>query len=201
MKGRLIVLEGIDGSGRSTQSRKLADYLKERGKDSVWMSYRGPKGNPIAQLILDYLYRKIELPVETVLMLFCALHSANTERIRELTGKGKTVVLDRYFPSAVAFQGTQGAGVEKVRKMVEPLALKPDAILYLKVSPETGMKRKKSQKGEIDRHEEDLNLQKRVSRAYDELAQENFLGKWFVIDAEKSPEDVFSQIRKVAERL
>lgn len=201
MKGKLILLEGIDGSGRSTQSKKLANYLKEKGVDSEWLTYRGPEGNPIAKLILDYLYKKLDIPIETVLMLFCALHTQNTARIKKFLSEGKRVVLDRYFPSAVAYQGVQGVGVEKAKKIGEPLSLKPDVILYLKVSPKTGMKRKQKQKREIDRHEEDLKLQQRVSDEYDRLADENFLGPWFIIDAEKSLEDVFSEIKNVAKNL
>ena len=75
---------------------------------------------------------------------------------------------------------------------------KPDKILFLKISPETSVERKKREKnGDIDRYEENLNFLHKVARMYEKLVSENILGPWYVIDGEKSIENVFEQVKKV----
>ncbi|MFQ5647686.1 MAG: dTMP kinase [Candidatus Aenigmatarchaeota archaeon] len=184
MKGKFFAIEGLDGAGGTTHSKKLARHLRAKGIDAVWMEYTGTPGNPVARLIDDYLHKKLDFSPQALFMLFSALHTQSTEKIKKLLAQGKTVVLDRYFPSALAYQCAQGVDLKTAKGFVQELALKPDAILFLKVSPETGFKRKKGQDKDIDRFEQDLQLQQKVSDIYEGLAAENFLGPWFIVDTE-----------------
>ena len=202
MKGRLIVFEGIDGAGTTTHSRKLVRYLKERGLDPVWTDYTGaPEKNQTAELIDRYLHKKADLSPQALFMLFSALHTQNTERVRKWLAQGKVAVLDRYLPSALAFQCAQGVKLEAAQEFVRQFSLKPDAVIYLKITPETGLRRKRKQGKEIDRHEEDLKFLQRVSDMYDKLAADSVLGPWFIIDAEKPIGQVFSEVRNVADKI
>ena len=201
MKGRLIVFEGLDGSGKRTQSKKLHQHLKDRGIPSEWIDCPGRLDNPISKLINDYLYKKLDFSPEALFMLYCTVHIQNTRKIRAWMTEGKTVVVDRYFPSALAFQGAQGVDMETMREFVGHFAVKADAIIYPRIDPEVGLKRKRGQKEKVDRHEENMGFLRKVAGIYDELVAENVLGPWFVLDGEKGIEEVFSEVKNIVGKL
>jgi dTMP kinase len=162
-----ISLEGVDGSGKSTQARLLVEAL---GPDTV--PIREPGGTEAAERIRDLLADPaVALEPLAELMLFCAARADLTERvIRPALEAGRTVVSDRFSDSSVAYQGAaRGLGVGEVIGLCDTATdgLWPDLTLLLKVEPEVGLGRAEGE----DRFEsEGLQLQRAVAEAYGEIA-------------------------------
>jgi dTMP kinase len=162
-----ISLEGVDGSGKSTQARLLVEAL---GPDTV--PIREPGGTEAAERIRDLLADPaVALEPLAELMLFCAARADLTERvIRPALEAGRTVVSDRFSDSSVAYQGAaRGLGVGEVIGLCDTATdgLWPDLTLLLKVEPEIGLGRAEGE----DRFEsEGLDLQRAVAEAYEEIA-------------------------------
>jgi dTMP kinase len=162
-----ISLEGVDGSGKSTQARLLVEAL---GEETV--SIREPGGTDAAERIRDLLADPaLALEPLAELLLFLAARADLTERvIRPALEAGRTVVCDRFSDSSVAYQGAaRGLGVGEVIGLCEAATdgLWPDLTLLLKVEPELSLGRADGK----DRFEsEGLELQRAVARAYEEIA-------------------------------
>lgn len=163
-----ISLEGIDGSGKSTQARLLAAAL---GPETV--AIREPGGTDAAERIRELLADPaLELDPLAELLLFLAARADLTARvIRPALEAGRDVVSDRFSDSSVAYQGAaRGLGVGEVISLCDAATdgLWPDLTLLLRLDPELGLGR--AQSG--DRLEaEGLELQRLVADAYDEVAQ------------------------------
>jgi dTMP kinase len=193
-----ISLEGVDGSGKSTQARLLVEAL---GVDTV--AIREPGGTAAAERIRALLADpSVELEPLAELMLFLAARAEVTERvIRPALEAGRHVVADRFSDSSVAYQGAaRGLGVGEVIGLCEAATdgLWPDLTLLLRIDPETGLGRAEGN----DRFErEGLELQREVATAYDEIAQ--IAGdRVAVIDATGSVEEVHERVMgAVRERL
>jgi dTMP kinase len=162
-----ISLEGVDGSGKSTQARLLVEAL---GPETV--AIREPGGTDAAERIRDLLADPaVELEPLAELMLFCAARADLTERvIRPALEAGRTVVSDRFSDSSVAYQGAaRGLGVGEVIGLCDTATdgLWPDLTLLLKLDPKVGLGRADGE----DRFEsEGLELQRAVAEAYEEIA-------------------------------
>jgi dTMP kinase len=162
-----ISLEGVDGSGKSTQARLLVEAL---GAETV--AIREPGGTDAAERIRELLADPaVELDPMAELMLFCAARADLTERvIRPALEAGRDVVSDRFSDSSVAYQGAaRGLGVGEVISLCDTATdgLWPDLTLLLRVDPEVGLGRA----GGEDRFEaEGLELQQAVAIAYGEIA-------------------------------
>jgi dTMP kinase len=196
MKGKLIAIEGIDGAGGETQSKRLLDYFRSR-KIPAERIYYPEYGNPIGDLIHDYLHKKHELPVDMQFLLYATEMVKDREKILNWLAQGKTVIADRYFTSVLAYQGMRFP-IENALKFAGIFSLpKPDIILFLKISPQTSIKRKKGEKEHLDRNEANKAFLEKVSASYENLVKNQVWSSWFVIDGEKSEEEVFAQIRKV----
>jgi dTMP kinase len=201
MKGRLIVIEGIDGAGTEVQSKNLLKFLQDRDIPAVRLSYPD-YDTPIGNLVHEFLHNKHEFNTELLFLLHLADRVKDIGKIRQLLNEGRTVVCDRYFTSILAYQcGYAGFPMEKALKMAEMFDIpKPDTIIYLKISPETSIKRKigeKGEKNELDRNESDTELHKKMTKVYDDLVQKQVWASWFPVDGEGSIEEVAAQIRKI----
>jgi len=140
-RGTLIAIEGIDGSGKSTQARRLGDTLRSHGYE-VTLS-REPTDGPHGRRILEASASERSLTPQEEVDLFIADRKAHIETvIRPALDAGKVVILDRYYYSSVAYQGVlEGMTPEAVRRANEAFALKPDLWLVLDVDPEVGLRR------------------------------------------------------------
>ncbi len=194
---KFVVFEGIDGAGTEEQSKRLLDFLKDKEIPAERMEYPNYR-NPIGKLIHEYLHKKFEFTPETQALLYTADMIGDKDKIKSLLDQGKYVIADRYFTSTLAYQGFRGVKVDDLLKVAEMFNLpKPDMILFLKVSAETSMKRKMDEKSDLDRNEENKTLLEKLSVFYDDLARRQVFGNWFVLDGEKSKEEVFEQVKKV----
>ncbi|HLD56909.1 MAG TPA: dTMP kinase [archaeon] len=194
--GRLIVIEGIDGSGGETQSQLIKDYLESKKMPVERLRY--PDYNrPVGKLIDEYLHGKYEMSFDVLTLLHTADRIQDKNKINGLLKKGTSVIADRWFTSTLAFQTAQGFHLDKMIKIGEALEMpKPDIVIYLRISAETSAKRKLGEKGNLDRFEKDKLFLERVVNQYDKLAKENVFGKWVVIDGEQSKERVFEEVKK-----
>jgi dTMP kinase len=167
MSPLFISLEGVDGSGKSTQARLLLEAL---GEETV--AIREPGGTEAAERIRGLLADpSVELEPLAELILFLAARAEVTGRvIRPALEAGRHVVADRFSDSSVAYQGAaRGLGVGEVIGLCDTATdgLWPDLTLLLRLDPETGLGRAEGE----DRFEaEGLELQRAVAEAYEEIA-------------------------------
>lgn len=185
-----ISLEGIDGSGKSTQARLLVEAL---GTDTV--AIREPGGTEAAERIRELLADpSVELEPLAELMLFLAARAEVTERvIRPALEGGRHIVADRFSDSSVAYQGAaRGLGVGEVIGLCETATdgLWPDLTLLLRLEPEAGLARAE---GEDRFEQEGLFLQQAVATAYEEIAI-IASDRVTVIDANGSVEEVHERV-------
>jgi dTMP kinase len=143
--GVLVVLEGIDGSGKTTQARSLLRRLRYRGYSGVFFREptRGRWGREIKRLAV----RADSLTPDEELELFVRDRRENVERnLVPALKAGKVVVLDRYYFSTIAYQGAKGIDPGKIRRMNEAFAVKPDLVIVLDVDAKAGLTRIRGRK-------------------------------------------------------
>lgn len=197
MKGKLVVFEGIDGSGTETQSKMLLLALKSQGLRAERLEYPDYAGD-LGPTIQRFLDKKTELSAQAQFLLYALDMVKDKEKIEDLLSEGKIVVCDRYFTSTIAYQGIRGFSQEKAARFAQDFGLpKPDIVFFLSVTPEESMRRKMGEHGKLDRNEEDKPLLSAVSAAYERMAKDNVFGRWFVIDGAKSREEIHAQARNV----
>ena len=185
-----ISLEGIDGSGKSTQARLLAEAL---GPQTVLI--REPGGTDSAERIRELLADpSLELDPMAELLLFCAARADLVERvIRPALEGGRDVVSDRFSDSSVAYQGAaRGLGAGLVIGLCDTAAdgLWPDLAVPIRLKPEAGLARAKGE----DRFEaEGLDFQRQVADAYEEIAAVA-ADRFAVVDGTGSVEEVHARV-------
>lgn len=203
MPGVFITLEGPDGSGKSTFTNKISEYMKN--KDINFIVTREPGGTPIGEKIRNIILDNdnINMGAETEALLYAAARSQHIhEKIIPALKEGKIVISDRFLLSSLAYQGVgRGLGIENV-KMINDFGLRgiyPDLILFFHVDPEVTLERKTVDGG--DRLEQEGNdFHKRVYKGYIELL-EKYPKNICIIDASKSVEEVFDQALSEIEKL
>jgi dTMP kinase len=200
-----ITLEGPEGSGKTSQLPRLAEYLCQHGLDVL--TTREPGGTSISEQIRTVLHNleNKEMNPRTEILLFQASRAQLVEQvIRPHLAKGGVVLSDRYADSTLAYQGYgHQTELEPLRVLVTFATggLKPDLTLLLDVDVEIGLRRKEL-KGEWNRLDAyNLEFHQRVRQGYLSLVQ-NEPERWVVIDAAQEPVKVQEQMRKVvAQRL
>jgi dTMP kinase len=192
-----ISLEGIDGSGKSTQAELLAEAL---GPDTLLI--REPGGTEAAERIRELLADPaLELDPLAELLLFLAARADLTARaIRPALEAGRDVVSDRFADSSVAYQGAaRGLGVGEVISLTDAATegLWPDLTVLLRIDPELGFSRADGD----DRLEgEGLELQRAVAVAYEEIAQ-IAADRFACVDASGTVDEVHERVMEaVVER-
>jgi dTMP kinase len=202
MKGKLIVIEGIDGAGCGTQTELLKERLNEKLSQPV-LHIRYPNyNNPMGVTIHKFLHEELQLSPDMQFFIYSLDMLKDMREIKKALEEGRIVLADRYFTSTLAYQCSQGFPIDKALKFADLFDfVKPDLVIYLKVSAETAMKRKIKEKSDLDMFEKDLELKKRVSKKYEELASKNIFGKWAIVDAEKSIDEVASEIEEIVKKI
>jgi dTMP kinase len=139
-RGLLIVFEGIDGSGKTTQARALLRRLRRRGSKAVF--FREPTRGRWGREIKRLAARADSLTPEEELALFVKDRRENiAKNLGPALAAGRIVVLDRYYFSTIAYQGAKGIDTGRIRRMNEAFAIRPDLVVILDVDAARGLAR------------------------------------------------------------
>jgi len=195
-KGKLIVFEGLDKSGKETQAKLLVNFLLKKGYDVIYED-EPTSSNPIGLFIKGWLNKEHDIKSgKAIALLYTADRYEHLEtRILPALSNGKIVILDRYYYSTMAYEnalyGVDISWIEQVNKF----ATIPDLVIYLKVRPEECMRRARIM-GEQDRHEK-LELLRRVEKIYEDISRlyRNFI----VINGEGNVNEIFDYIKRIVE--
>ena len=199
-KGFFISLEGGEGAGKSTQNKRIIDWLAGQGLTVI--EAREPGGTivseQIRQVLLDTRNAGLGATAELLLM-FAARSQLVQEVILPALADGKVIVCDRFADASYAYQGGgRGLGAETV-EVVEKLVLKdlrPDLTLLFDIPVEQGMKRVAG-RGEADRFEvESIRFFERVRAAYLERAAAS-PQRFRIIDASQDEDRVWLQVKNI----
>jgi len=202
-EGVFITVEGVEGSGKSTQARLLAEYL--RSMELRVTETREPGGTEIGEAIRRVLLSpsREEISAETELLLILACRADHVERvIKPALERGDVLISDRYADATVAYQGFgRGLDLERVEELNEAATdgLSPDLTLLLDLEAEAGLARVegRSRRGRTDRFEcETLEFHERVREGYRYVASRQ-PDRVKVIPADNGIEAVQERIRAV----
>ncbi len=198
--GRLIVLEGLDGAGTTTQARRLVEHLNTRGTSAHLT--REPSDGPIGTLIRQMLTGHHAITGQAIAqstfgLLFAADRLDHLQReVEPQLANGATVVSDRWYHSSLAYQGT-GADRDWITTL-NARARRPELTIFLQVRPEVAAARRVAA-GRVQELFEDLRMQEEVAAGYkatiSELAAQG--ERIEVIDGELPADDVFAAIVKL----
>ncbi|MEM6609831.1 MAG: dTMP kinase [Pseudomonadota bacterium] len=197
-KGLFVSLEGIDGSGKSTQMRLLSSALAKHG-DMV-VSTREPGGAPGAEIIRALLVEGAtdRWSPETEILLFTAARRDHVERtIQPALDAGKVVLTDRFADSTRVYQGaTRG----DLRQLVDDIhdrviSLEPDLTLILDMDPETALQRGLARASGEDRFEAfGVTFQRKLRAGFQALAAQ-FPDRCKIVDAARDEADIAAELR------
>ncbi|ADH85862.1 dTMP kinase [Desulfurivibrio alkaliphilus] len=145
--GVLIALEGIDGTGKSTQQQLLAQRLRQLGLEVVVT--REPTDGPYGRRLRELFLNRASLSPEEELQLFLADRREHVAKLIEPALKaGRVVITDRYYYSTAAYQGASGHDPAAILAINESFAPRPDLVLLLEAPPAVGVRRVQEGRGE-----------------------------------------------------
>jgi len=192
-RGVFICIEGLDGSGKTTQAKRLVKNLRRKGFGTVYTTE--PSAGKVGKLIRSFvLNRQKRVPIALEALLFAADRVDHVEaEIKPFLEQGKIVVCDRYVYSTLAYQGAGGLDLEWIER-INQFALKPNLALLIDVPTDVVVKRIKRKRTVM---ETKRNLEK-VREVYMEMVREQRLT---LIDGDKPVNDVAQTIFKIALKL
>lgn len=201
MRGRFIVVEGIDGSGKSTMAGHVANELRRLGREVL--RTREPGGTPISEQIRALLLdpkNSAMVPFAELFLFMASRAQLVDEVIRPSLAKGVDVVCDRYYYSTAAYQGAAGkVGIDTVLTVAEKIAKfqKPDLVLLLDLDPTLARSRDGIRNDRVEN--KGVEYQKKVRAGFLKMARRE-KKRVKVVDASRPPEQVFADIQKAVSR-
>ena len=195
-----ISLEGLDGSGKTTQFHRLAEALRGRGRDVL--ALREPGGTAIGEQVRDILHdhKHTDMDARAELLLYCASRAQlMAQRIQPHLQSGGVVVCDRFADSTLAYQG-YGRGLELnlLRALLSFAThdISPSLTLYFEVPVDVGLARR-AKGEEFNRMDaQSLEFYQRVEAGYRTLVLAE-PGRWCVVDATQPIDDVTANMLQV----
>ena len=190
----LVNLEGIDGCGKSTQSKLLLEKLEGEGEKVIIL--KEPTKRPHGQKLWDMLHGKRKATNEEILELFVLDRKQHVEeKIQPALNDGNVVLMDRYYYSSMAYQVAGGIDVEDIREK-HAFAPKPDIVLIFDLPVSVALERVKGH-SDADEFEKDEHL-KKVRIAYLDLENDPLVR---IVDATGTPEEIFGNVWKLVSEV
>lgn len=187
-------LEGIDGCGKSTQSKLLLEKLEGEGEKVIIL--KEPTKRPHGQKLWDVLHGKRKASNEEILELFVLDRKQHVEeKIQPSLDNGAVVLMDRYYYSSMAYQVAGGIDVEEIREK-HVFAPKPDVVLIFDLPVSVALERVKGH-SDADEFEKEEHLEK-VREAYLDLENDPLVR---IVDATGTPEEIFGNVWKLVSEV
>jgi dTMP kinase len=196
-RGILITIEGIDGVGKTTHAKMLAQYLME--KDYEVEQLREPTNGFWGKKIKDLTKHGRNVTPEEECRWFIKDRMEDVQNnINPALKNGKIVIMDRYYCSTIAYQGALGLDINKIRNENEKFAPKPDLVIILDVPPEVGLARITNNRKEKLNYFETLEYQSKVRELFLNMKSYDNVE---TLDGNRSVEEVQQEIRKLVGKL
>lgn len=190
-QGLFIVIEGIDGTGKSTQARRLGEWFESQGREVVIS--REPTDGPWGRKLRESAATGRLSPQDELQYFLNDRRQHVEEKITPALSEGKVVILDRYYFSTMAYQGARGFDPAGIRRMNEEFAPIPDLLLILDLDVDTAHQRIGHRGDSANEFEKKENLQ-RCREIFLSLKDEPFVR---VVDSSGSLDDVSASIRQI----
>ena len=202
MNGKFIVLEGIDGCGKTTQIKELSQWLPKSGliqNNATLIQTREPGGSILGREIRDMILNKNKLNSPSILTELLLYSADRAEHISKIIlpalQKGNWIISDRFSGSTLAYQGYgREISIDIIKKLEDIVCqnIRPDLTFYLEITPEESILRRKNKVA--DRIEsEGLEFLKKVNHGFKLIALEN---NWEIIKASKDLKSISEQIQQ-----
>ncbi len=201
-RGKFIVFEGIEGSGKSTQAKLFYDELVKRGEKCILTAE--PTDSLVGKLIRELLKSGNPVDIRTLQLLFIADRSDHIESlIMPKLEEGYTVISDRYAPSTIAY-GTSfgkkaGLRIGYLTNIHRPF-LAPDLLFFIHVPPERALERIQKRGGVKERFDELKSLQS-LDENYERLSGKYYPGTWKMIDGDKPVDFITADLLRAWEEF
>ena len=190
----LIDLEGIDGCGKSTQTKLLQEKLEELGENTVIL--KEPTNGPHGQKLWDVLHGKRKATNEEILEFFILDRKQHVnEKIQPALDDSTIVLMDRYYYSSMAYQVAGGLDVEYIRNK-HNFAPDPDIVLIFDLPVSTALERVRGH-SEADEFEKEEHLEK-VREAYLNLESDPLVR---IVDSTRTPEEIFEEVWRLVSEV
>ncbi|MEF8880536.1 MAG: dTMP kinase [Candidatus Nanohaloarchaea archaeon] len=196
--GSLVVIEGIDSSGKKTQAKKLVENLKDGGNKVKYVEFPSYGSSELGEVVSQFLRGEFgdrdELPVEVISMFYAMDRYQFKEEYEEFLSEGGIIVANRYYQSNIAFQSTgfEGDAFKEIVDWIKNLGSRlpqPDQVFIMDMDPEIaqGLMAEKDLRDylkgmEKDINEEKLGFQRQVAENYLKLAE---MYGWTVIECDE----------------
>jgi dTMP kinase len=189
-KGKIIVFEGIDKAGKTTQAKLLEKKLGSKCVRIDFPDYSTPVGKEIKH----FLDGKRDYPDEVKMILLSANRWEKKIQIENIVGKGTTIIMNRYYQSNLVYGISKGLKLDWLLSLDEGMP-KADLVIVIDINPKTLVRRSKNV---VDTFEKDLALIGRVKKNYRILARKF---KWRVIEGESSIDEVHDQVLGIVKKF
>lgn len=189
-KGKIIVFEGIDKAGKTTQAKLLEKRLGNKCVRIDFPDYSTPIGKEIRQ----FLDGKRDYPDEVKMMLLSANRWEKKTQIENIVGTGTTVIMNRYYQSNLVYGISKGLKLDWLLSLDKGMP-KADLVIVIDIEPKTLVRRSKNI---VDTFEKDLGLIKRVKKNYRILGKKF---KWRIVQGESSVNEVHDQVLEIVRKF
>lgn len=189
-KGNIIVFEGIDKAGKTTQAKLLEKKLGSKCVRIDFPDYSTPIGKEIRQ----FLDGKRNYPDEVKMILLSANRWEKKDEIEKMVSKGTTVIMNRYYQSNLVYGISKGLKLDWLLSLDKGLP-KADLVIVIDIRPKTLVRRSKNV---VDTFEKDLELIRRVKKNYRILANKF---NWRTVEGEKSVDEVHGQVLRIVRKF
>lgn len=189
-KGKIIVFEGIDKAGKTTQAKLLEKKLGSKCVRIDFPDYSTPVGKEIKQ----FLDGNRNYPDEVKMMLLSANRWEKKGEIEKMVSKGTTVIMNRYYQSNLVYGISKGLKLDWLLSLDKSLP-KADLVIVIDIRPKTLASRSKNV---VDTFEKDLELIRRVKKNYRILANKF---NWRTVEGEKTVDEVHGQVLRIVRKF